>query len=103
MTFFNQYPSTLNITRLAAVVSKEGPIQLMLELIENRRFVSKIVLLQSFRKHNPEKLIRQAIHCRLISETDEGELFYYLAESGCKVLQVIKAMDDVNCNTKFTC
>jgi hypothetical protein len=94
LIFYNQNePSTPNITRLAGVVSKEGPIQQMLELIENRRFVSKKVLLQSFRKHNPEKLIGQAIYCGLISETDEGEFFYYLAENGCKVLRAIKAMN----------
>jgi hypothetical protein len=81
------------ITRLAAVISKDQPIQGMLELIQNRRFVSKKVLLQPFRRNNPEKLIGQAIYYGLISETDEGESFYYLAENGCKVLQVIKAMN----------
>ena len=87
------------IKRMAAMLAKEKPMQLMLKLIRRRNLsipINELLQSKTVRGYR-QPLIEQAIYYGFISQTVvedelEGSLFYYLTEKGCKVLEACEQL-----------
>jgi predicted transcriptional regulator len=84
----NECDNARAISRFAAVVQLEEPLEKMLIIVrKHKNGVNKRELVMTLTKRGyREKVIGQLMYLGLIAETNYGGSYYSITEKGCKVL-----------------